>query len=401
MKTKKLLILCQYFYPEYVSSATLPTQMAEDLIVRGMNVDVMCGWPFEYAKEKEVKKTDVHKGINIRRLKYAQFNNKSKVGRIINFFSLFLKFFMNIPKMFKYDHILVYSNPPILPLIPDLLFRIFHKKYSFVVYDIAPDNAIKTGATSEGSMIDKIMKYINKHVYKNASHVIVLGTEMKDYLLNNNISKNGDNIHIIPNWYDEKLVSEKDINNQVFKDIRDKYNKIILYSGNMGQLQDMDTIMKFLLKVKNNHDICTILCGHGKKKAQIEKFIKDNDLKNVKMFDFLTGKDYSDALNISDSCIVSLVKEGIGLGVPSKSYGYLAAQKPLIAIMDVETDLVKQIKENDAGIHVENNDFTAIENFITNNTKEDLQRMGNNAYKIFSNHYTREMNTLKYYNLLK
>ena len=72
-------------------------------------------------------KTDVHKGINIRRLKYAQFNNKSKVGRIVNFFSLFLKFFINIPKMFKYDHILVYSNPPILPLIPDLLFRIFNK----------------------------------------------------------------------------------------------------------------------------------------------------------------------------------------------------------------------------------------------------------------------------------
>lgn len=32
MKKKKLLILCQYFYPEYVSSATLPTQMAEDLV---------------------------------------------------------------------------------------------------------------------------------------------------------------------------------------------------------------------------------------------------------------------------------------------------------------------------------------------------------------------------------
>ena len=34
MKKKKLLILCQYFYPEYVSSATLPTQMAEDLVKR-------------------------------------------------------------------------------------------------------------------------------------------------------------------------------------------------------------------------------------------------------------------------------------------------------------------------------------------------------------------------------
>ncbi len=48
-----------------------------------------------------------------------------------------------------------------------------------MVYDIAPDNAIKTGATRPGSMIDKLMRYINRHVYKNAENVIVLGTEMK------------------------------------------------------------------------------------------------------------------------------------------------------------------------------------------------------------------------------
>ena len=48
MKKKKLLILCQYFYPEYVSSATLPTQMAEDLVNKGMKVDVISGWPYEY-----------------------------------------------------------------------------------------------------------------------------------------------------------------------------------------------------------------------------------------------------------------------------------------------------------------------------------------------------------------
>ncbi len=39
--SEKILILCQYFYPEYVSSATLPTQLAEDLIANHINVDVM------------------------------------------------------------------------------------------------------------------------------------------------------------------------------------------------------------------------------------------------------------------------------------------------------------------------------------------------------------------------
>lgn len=401
MKTKKILILCQYFYPEYVSSATLPTQMAEDLVDKGIKIDVMCGWPYEYSQSHKTLKKEKYNGINIRRFKYAQFNNKSKIGRLINFFSLFAMFLINMPRMLKYDHILVYSNPPILPFIPDLIHRIFKKKYSFVAYDIAPDNAIKTGATKPGSMIDKVMKYINKHVYKNAEHVIVLGTEMKNYILENKISNNKNNIHVIPNWYDEKSLSKNKVYNDAFKDIKSKYNKILLYSGNMGQLQDMETIMQFLNGVKDNKEVATVLCGHGKKKEIVDNFIKNNNIENAFVYDFLTGTDYSDVLNIADCCIASLVPEAIGLGVPSKNYGYLAAGKPLIAIMDKETDIVKQIKSYNAGLHVNNQDSQSIINFVENNSPKDFEQMGSNAYKVYKENYTRELSTEKYYNLLK
>ncbi|MGM2834114.1 glycosyltransferase WbuB, partial [Bacillus cereus group sp. Bce025] len=40
--------MCQYFYPEYVSSATLPTELAEDLIEKALSVDILCGYPKEY-----------------------------------------------------------------------------------------------------------------------------------------------------------------------------------------------------------------------------------------------------------------------------------------------------------------------------------------------------------------
>lgn len=401
MKTKRILILCQYFYPEYVSSATLPTQMAEDLVNKGMKIDVICGWPYEYSESKNVLKKESYKGINIHRLKYAQFDNKSKIGRLINFFSLFIMFMLRMPKMLKYDHILVYSNPPILPFIPDLIHRIFKKKYSFVAYDIAPDNAIKTGATKPGSLIDKVMKYINKNVYKNAENVIVLGTEMKKYILENKISNKESNIHVIPNWYDEKSLNSDKVYKIDFKNIRKQYKKILLYSGNMGQLQDMETIMQFLKHIKYNKEMATIICGHGKKKELVNSFIKDNDIENVFVYDFLTGTDYSDVLNIADCCITSLVQEGIGLGVPSKNYGYLAAGKPLIAIMDKETDIVKQIKSYNAGLHVCNNDFQSIINFIEKNSPGDLNRMGENAYRIYKDNYTRELCTEKYFNLLK
>lgn len=80
LSKKKILILCQYFYPEYVSSATLPTQMAEDLMKKGLDIDVMCGWPYEYSKQRRVKKRESYYGIHIERLKYTQLNSKSKIG---------------------------------------------------------------------------------------------------------------------------------------------------------------------------------------------------------------------------------------------------------------------------------------------------------------------------------
>lgn len=69
-------------------------------------------------------------------------------------------------------------------LILDVLYRLFKKKYFFVVYDIVFDNVIKIGVICLGSMIDKLMCYINKYVYKNVENVIVFGMEMKNYLVN-------------------------------------------------------------------------------------------------------------------------------------------------------------------------------------------------------------------------
>ncbi|MDT4037124.1 glycosyltransferase family 4 protein [Staphylococcus hominis] len=398
MKKKKLLILCQYFYPEYVSSATLPTQMAEDLVKKGMDIDVICGWPYEYSKEKSVQKKAKYNGINIYRLKYSKFNNKSKFGRIFNFFSLFIMFIFQMPKMLKYDHILVYSNPPILPLIPDVLHRLFKKQYSYVVYDIAPDNALKTGATQPGSVIDRLMKFINKRVYKSAKNVIVLGTEMKNYLLQNKISNNPGNIHVIPNWYTES--KDNNVHNPEFQNLRKQYEKILLYSGNMGQLQDMDTIINFLKLNQKDDKTLTILCGHGKKYQKVKQTIEKNNITNVKIYEFLTGTDYTDVLKISDACFASLVKEGVGLGVPSKNYGYLANSKPLILIMDKQSDIVKDVEEYNAGIQINNGDPQSIKTFVDQHTSEEMKTLGANAYQLFKDKYTREHNTEKYYKLL-
>ena len=88
MKNKKdILFLCQFFYPEYVSSANLPYDTAEYLKTCGLEVGCLCGYPKEYSREKHVKIKEVYKGIFIKRLKYLQLSRRHFLGRLINYFS--------------------------------------------------------------------------------------------------------------------------------------------------------------------------------------------------------------------------------------------------------------------------------------------------------------------------
>ncbi|WP_127017280.1 glycosyltransferase family 4 protein [Anoxybacter fermentans] len=400
---KDLLIMCQYFYPEYVSSATLPTELAEDLVKKGLSVDVLCGYPNEYFDGDKVPKKENYKGININRVKYAQFNNKTKIGRIINFFSFFISILLRLPSLFKYKCILVYSNPPILPLIPYFISRLSKTKFVFVAFDVYPDNALILGAIKKGSVVEKLMHYINRKVYGHASRVIALSNEMKSYMIDHGIAIKPEIIKVIPNWYsEEKIINSNDVNNKEFKKLREEWSFIVLYSGNMGTCQDIETILQCVNRFKNDKDILFLFTGHGNKVNYVKNYIKDNKIQNAKVYGFLLGNDYADVLKISDVCLVSLAKGVEGLGVPSKTYGYLAAGKPVLAIMSKDTDIARNLHKYNSGGSVLQGDVEGLEKLILEfkNNNNKLKIYGQNAKKMFRNFYERRICTEMYYKMI-
>jgi glycosyltransferase involved in cell wall biosynthesis len=400
---KDVLIMCQYFFPEYVSSATLPTQLAEDLVQKGLIVDVLCGYPNEFYDGAKVARTENYKGINIRRVKYTQLNNKSKLGRIINFFSFFIAVLFNTHRLIGYKCILVYSNPPILPLIPYLISRLSKVKFIFIAFDLYPESALALGAVKKGGLIERLMNFINNKVYRYASGIVAIGTEMKQYMLKRDTAINPDLIRVIPNWYSEnKLKGNVNINNKEFKELRMKWPFIVLYSGNMGNCQDMDTILKCIYRFKNSDKVLFLFTGHGTKVEYVKKYVENNRISNAKIYGFLLGEDYADALRISDICLVSLAQGIEGLGVPSKTYGYLAAGKPVLAIMSKDTDIAKNLFEYNAGATVLQGDVDGLEKLIIEfmDNKEQTQLYGKNARKVFKTFYERQICTNMYYRMI-
>nr|WP_307990892.1 glycosyltransferase family 4 protein [uncultured Niameybacter sp.] len=404
MKKKDVLILCQFFYPEYVSSATLPFEMAKGFIKEGIEVDVICGYPKEYALDEQVPKKEVVEGIGIQRVKYTQLNSKKKVTRLVNFFSFLVAMATKVMKLKKYKTVIVYSNPPLLPIIPALTKKLFGFDLVFVAYDIYPEVAILLGATREGSVIDKVTNKVNQVLYRNTAKVVALSQEMKDYLIKHKPYMTEEKVEVIPNWYTDKPeLKETTIHNQKFRDLKASGKTIILYSGNMGMAQDMQTIIEAAKQLKDVKEIQFMLVGHGCKLNILREQAERESLHNIEFHEFLHGTEFTDVLKIADAYIVSLEKGVEALSVPSKTYSYMAVGRPLLTIMSDQTDIARDVQNNNIGFVIKQGEVQKMVQAITT-LKEDKQlvvEMSQRCREVYEQKYTDKICIGKYIKMIK
>jgi glycosyltransferase involved in cell wall biosynthesis len=402
---KDILFLCQYFYPEFISSATLPVDTAIGLVNEGFTVSALCGYPKEYNQSNEVPLEETYEKIDIKRLKYLQLNRSNFLGRLINYFSFTFSVALRFRTLRNYKSIIVYSNPPILPFIAGLSNKFFKTKVVFVSYDIYPEIAYQTNTISEDSLISRIMKIVNKSIFNHVSKVVALSNEMKEYLLDHRSTLNEQQIEVIPNWFEDnyELYSPDFTRNSLFTSIKKDASLIVSYFGNMGIAQDLDTIVAAIRQLKNEGNIHFIFAGHGNKMDNLKSIKEKEKLSNVSIFDFLHGQDFQDALNISDCFIVSLAEGLTGLAVPSKTYSYMMAGKPILAIIGAESDIAKDLTENNAGYAMQVSESLKLVNAIKElrENKGKLKVMGENCRNIFLEKYTKEHCVGQYIKMMK
>ena len=397
LKQKKdILFLCQFFYPEYISSAQLPYDTVRALRSAGFTVDALCGYPQEYLDGKDIPTKEVVDGVSIHRLKYIQLDRSGFLGRIVNYFSFTLMVLLHLPEIGRYRSVVVYSNPPILPWIASWAKALFGTKLIFVSYDLYPEVATVTNTLSQGHPICRLMGHINKCVFRRADHVVALSSEMKDYILRNRETTQ-DKVSVIPNWYDDKGVCSRE-ENRFTQEAAGRF--VVAYFGNMGTMQDMQTILEAIRELKNEN-VFFLFAGHGNKMEDLKAIARAEGLTNVAIYSFLHGRDFEDALAISDCAFVSLEKGATCLCAPSKTYSYMMQGLPLLAIMD-ESDLTRDIDAG-AGFWVRNGESDRLAQAIrTLRDNPDLcKRMGRTSRELYLKKYTREICTEKYVTLFQ
>ena len=392
---KSILFLCQFFYPEKVSSATLPFDTAISLANAGYHVGALCGYPKEYLIEMEnVPMEETIHGILIKRIKYRTFSRKSFIGRLINYFSFTAKCYLNKKVIKNYDYVIVYSNPPILPYVTYKAHKKYGTKIIFVSYDIYPEIAIQSKSIGNNSIMTKVMNFINKKFFSVVDKVVALSNDMKKYIVEHrSISEN--KVFVIPNWFNEEKERIKKIGrNDTF---------VVSYFGNMGTCQDVETILDAANFLKSHKNIKFVFGGHGNKVQTIESFIKNNGLNNIDIMPFLTGDKYNDAMNATSCFVLSLIPNISNLCFPSKYYSYLYYGRPIIAVME-KCDLSNEVEDNGIGYRVDNNNGKLLAETILRLSKvptEEYDDMCNRCVSVYNNKYTKKKMIERYIDLIE
>lgn len=396
-KKKDVLFLCQFFYPEYISSALLPFETALALKEQGFSVGALCGYPMEYSSGTDVPLREQVDGVDIHRLKYIQLDRSGFLGRLVNYFSFTFMVLLHLGEIAASRCVVVYSNPPILPWIASWAKALFGTKLVFVAYDLYPEVATVMGTLGKGNPICRLMEHINKVVFRRADKIVALSGQMKDYILKNRCVPE-DRVVVIPNWYPEEEIREPEEN--PFRQAA-KGRFTVSYFGNMGTMQDMHTILDTIRLLKNDPDFFFLFAGHGNKMQTLKRIVEEEEIENIEIHGFLRGKIFKAALSASSAALISLEKGVTGLCVPSKTYCYMMQGLPLIAIMD-ECDIVRDIQAG-AGVWVKNGQAAALAQALRAMRSDPAAaaRMGSTSRELYEKKYTRTGCTRQYVDLFR
>jgi len=347
-----LWVITELYYPENNQTGYYMTGIAEGLS-DDFEIKVICGQPNYAAKGTLAPKKEFHEGVEIFRVWGTTLDKNVILFRLLNMLTLGASIFLkSLVKIKKGQSIVVVSAPPSLPFITALAAKIRRTRYNLIVQDKYPETLIAVGKTGPDSMFVKILDKLNEWLYSGAEKIIVVGRDMRELVEAQTKDASGRKtvIEVIQNWASlEEIEPTRREHNELLRElgISDKF--VFLYAGNMGHPQDLESIVECAEKLKDDERFHFLFVGSGVKRKWLETEVRENGLKNVTVLPARPRAEQKLFLNACDVGLVSLVRGMRGVAMPSRTYNFLAAGKPILALTEENSEVARVIEEDRVG----------------------------------------------------
>ena len=138
----------------------------------------------------------------------------------------------------------------------------------------------------------------------------------------------------------------------------------VLYSGNMGNTHDIESILAVVRELKDHETIRFLFIGEGAKWPLVEKTISAEGLDNVTLLPFQPEDILPYSMATGDIGIVAYQAGTEHCIVPSKIYYYMAAGAVPLVIAGRDTDLSRMLDDNHCGLSVRTGDIEGMKRAI-------------------------------------
>lgn len=380
-KLRRLWVVSELYFPEETSTGYYMTRIAEGL-ADNFETHAVSGYPNYLYKGSKVPRFEVRNRVSIHRLFSTRFDKNSIPLKALNMLTFGLAVFIFALHRFKTgDRVLVVTTPPTIPFFIAIASLIKGLGMTLLIHDTYPEILHASGKMSKDSFAFSLLQSIKNWIYKLAEGIIVVGRDMEE-LVRKQTSGLDARIVNIPNWAELETVFPDEVAGREFRDangLGDAF--VVLYAGNMGYPNDLETIVDAATILRSDERFKFVFLGGGAKLSFLKASIENRDLRNVLILPPHPRHEQNRFLNSCDLGVVSLVNEMTGVSVPSRTYNLLATGKPILGIVDYESEVGRLIKEEQIGFLVQHGNAQELVRVLLDviSHKRDLEEMGHRA----------------------
>ena len=370
-------MLAPHFAPDTAPTGAVVTRIVEELAARGHRIHVVTALPWyrEHRIEpgyegRAIRHEDTPWGRVTRVHPFPSGDKRDLWRRVAGFAGFSALGAVAAARAGSCDAVLAVSPPPTLGVAGWGIARMRGAPFVFNVQDVHPDVAVEVGALTSPRVIAAFRK-LERWIYDHAGAVTVLSEDLRDNV--GAKTEDASKVKVIPNFVDTGAIVPGERENDYRREQGLTGKTVFMYAGNVGLSQSLDLVVVAAGALAHEPDLVFVINGSGAARASLERDARG--LRNVVFVDPQPPERLPEVLAAADVHLVPLKRDLARSSVPSKTYSILASGRPLIASVDVGTEVARVVEESGAGVAVPPDDpetFTkAVQRFLENPAERD------------------------------
>ena len=332
----KILILTQFYPPEFGAAAVRLSRLARLLVGAGHEVTVLTGMPnypegvIREGYRGRLTLRETLDGVTVERVWVYAAPGKGARVRLLNQFSFMLLAALRGMLLRRPDVILVESHPLFVCLTGGWLRRVKRAPVVLNVSDLWPESAVATGALRADSLLVKFAQPVERWAYHDAAHVVGMTGGVMDGIRAN--LPDPARVTLIKNAVDLTAFHPAVTGSAMPKrasrfGLGERFT--VAHVGNMSLTYDFHVMLDAAALLP---EMAFLFVGGGSQAAWVEAQARERHLDNVIFTGVLPHDAMPGVWAAADACLIALGDHSVAGGtLPAKLYEALATGTPTVA----------------------------------------------------------------------